>query len=366
MSKILIIHDRFQFKGGAERLVLILAKSLEADVMTEFWIDAETYPKSEIPHKLYILDSGDAPWIVWRYFRAHFNFLFKTRKIIRQYDTIIFSGNNCLSASINCKRGTKKILYCHSPVRHVFDLWKFAKNEQTKFWKKLIYYDIGAWGIRFVYWLGLKKMDLVVANSENIKSRLQNFIHQKTDCVIYPPIQTNKFKWLSQGDYYLSNARVERLKRIPDIILAFQKMPAKKLIVVSGGPDLEKIKTMASDYKNIKIVGWVSDEEMANYVGNCIATIYIPINEDFGMTPLESMSAGKPCIGVFEGGLKETIIDRLTGKFVPENYTIEDIVKAVEWLTPEQALKMRADCEMQAQKFSEEKFIEKMLRITNQ
>lgn len=365
MSRVLIIHDRFQFRGGAERLVLILAKALQADIMTEFWIEKDTFPKIEVPNKLFILDVGDAPWIVWRYFRAHFNFLFKTRSLIREYDTIIFSGNNCLTASFNCKKTTKKILYCHSPVRHVFDLWQLARGEQKKHWKKIIYYDIGAWFIRFVYWLGLKNMQIVLANSQNIAHRLKTFLHQKTDAIIYPPIQTTKFKWLSQGDYYLSNARVERLKRIPDIVSAFQKMPDKKLVVVSGGPDLEKVKNMAQGYENIKIVGWISDEEMANYLGNCIASIYIPINEDFGMTPLESMSAGKPCIGVFDGGLKETIIDRLTGKFIPEKYTLDDLIKAVAWLTPEVALKMRPDCEMQAEKFSEDKFIEKIKNTIN-
>ncbi|MDD5290295.1 MAG: glycosyltransferase [Patescibacteria group bacterium] len=403
--KILIIHDRFQFKGGAERLVLILANALKADLITEFWTpesfgipshynpsaidcglgtspskgeDSNHYPLLskegsadsnqsgvvvEKKLKLFILDKGEYPKIVWRYFRAHFNFIFKTRKIIRQYDTVIFSGNNCLSAAVNCKRGTRKIFYCHSPVRHVFDLWKLNKSEQKKAWKRIIYYNIGAHGIKFIYWLGLKMMNVTIANSENIKNRLWRFSHHKTDYVIYPPIDTEKFKWLGQGDYYFSWGRLERLKRIPDIVSAFQKMPDKKLVVVSGGPDLEKVRQMAVGHANIKIVGWVSDEELKNYLGNCLATIYIPIDEDFGMSPVESMAAGKPCLGVAEGGLLETIIDEKTGKFVPAKYTIDDIVSAVNYLTPEKCLSMRADCEAQAQKFSKEKFIEKMKEI---
>ena len=402
-QKILIIHDRFQFRGGAERLILILAKALNADLMTEFWTEesfeipnyfnpplslalAKTGQKKLRPfsslkdkdtthllnklekevnnkQRLYILSKGEAPWIVWRYFRAHFNFLFKTRKIVRQYETIIFSGNNCLTAAFNCKRTTKKILYCHSPVRHVFDLWQHCRSEQTKKWKRIIYYDIGAWLIRFIYWLGLKKMNVVIANSENIKKRLEDFCHQKVDQVIYPPIETDKFKWLGQGDYYLSFGRVERLKRIPDIIRAFQRMPDKKLVVVSGGPDLEKVRKMSNGYRNIKITGWVGDKELKEYVGRCIASIYIPINEDFGMTPLESMSAGKPCIGVYEGGLKETIIDGVNGKFIPQNYTLDDLVAAVKWMAPEQALAMRENCEKQAKKFSQEKFVERIRQI---
>ncbi len=386
-KKILIIHDRFQFKGGAERLVLILAKALKADLMTEFWteesfeipnwlqnskiisrqengFDREIEPKPlSKRQKLFILNKGEAPWIVWRYFRAQLNFLFKAAKIVRRYDTVIFSGNNCLTASFNCKRGTKKILYCHSPVRHVFDLRKKYRREQSKLWKKIIYYDIGSWLIKFIYWLGINKMDIIIANSENIKNRLKNFIHQKTDYVIYPPIDINKFKYVGQGDYYLSFGRIEKLKRIPDIIRAFQQMPDKKLVVISGGPDLEKVKIMSKGYKNIKIAGWLNDQELANYLGSCIATIYIPIDEDFGMSPLESNAAGKPCIGVDEGGLKETIIDKKTGKLIPAKYTLKDLINAISWMTPERALAMRKDCEEHAKKFSKERFIKEMKEI---
>ena len=361
-KKILIIHDRFQFRGGAERLVLIMAQALKADIITEFWT-AESFNKKEAPGKVFVLSTGEAPWIVWRYFRAQFLFLTKTRQIIKNYDTIIFSGNNCLAAGFNFRNTKKKILYCHSPVRHAFDLFKFNRAEQKHLWKKIIYYNFGAWFIRFIYWLSLKNMDVIIANSKNIKQRLQKFVHQHADYVVYPPIEINKFKWLKQKDYYLSFGRLERLKRIPDIVKAFQQMPDKNLIIVSGGPDLEKIVNMAKGYKNIKVIGWVEDNELKEYVGNCIASIYIPIDEDAGMTQLESMAAGKPCIGVAEGGLKETIIDEQTGKFIPVNYTNLDIISEVKWLSQSRALTMRQACEKQAQKFSTEKFIKAIKKI---
>ena len=362
--KTLIIHDRFQFKGGAERLVLILAHALKADILTEFWTD-ESFDQSQAPSRPFVLSQAEAPWIVWRYFRAQLLFLFKARDIMKKYDTIIFSGNNCLAAGFNFRRGKKKILYCHSPVRHAFDLFKFSRSEQKQLWKRIIYYNIGAWLIRFIYWLSLKNMHVIIANSENIKQRLQKFVHQPTDHVVYPPIDTHKFKWLGQSDYYLSFGRIERLKRIPDIIKAFQKMPDKKLVVVSGGPDLDKIKHMSQGYNNIQVVGWVDDKQLAEYLGHCIASIYIPIDEDFGMTPLESMSAGKPCLGVFEGGLKETILEQVNGKFIPAKYILEDIVRAVNWLTPAKALSMRQACEARAAEFSQQKFIQHIKEIIN-
>ncbi len=254
----------------------------------------------------------------------------------------------------------KKIFYCHTPVRHAFDLKDhYLKN---KIWWKRIILRCFIPVSRLVYCYGFNQMDTVIANSINVQERLKEYLHRDS-VVIWPPIQTNKFKWLSQQDYYLSFSRIDKLKRVGDIVRAFQKMSDKNLVVCSGGDDFENIKKLAEGYDNIQIFGWQTDDELKDLIGNCIATIYIPINEDFGMTPVEGMSAGKPCIGVFDGGLKETIIDRLTGKFVPENYTINDIIKAVEWLTPEQALKMRVDCEGQASTFSEEKFIEGIKKL---
>ena len=60
-------------------------------------------------------------------------------------------------------------------------------------------------------------------------------------------------------------------------------MPKKKLIVASGGPDFKKIKKMAYNYKNIKVLGWVSDNKLQTLMGNCIATLYMGYKEDFGI-----------------------------------------------------------------------------------
>ncbi len=374
--KILIIHDRFMFRGGAERLVLIMAKGLGADICTGFWSDSECYPKSEVPHKLFVL-GNPSQTSGWRYLKFQWLFYFKT-KFIRDYDLVIFSGNNCLSAAHNVRPGVKKIFYCHTPVRHAFDLKNYYLKNKV-WWKRIILWCAIPFS-RLVYQWGFNQMDTVIANSRNVQDRIKKYLNHNS-IVVWPPIQTDKFQWLGQGDYYLSFSRVDKLKRVGDVVRAFQKMPDKKLIIASAGDDFENVKKLATGYNNIKVIGWVDDKQLAELVGHCIASIYVPINEDAGMTPLESMSAGKPCIGVFDGGLKETIIDEKTGKFISASQVlplpregaggvneqfIEDIIKAVEWLTPETALKMRAGCEAQAKKFSEERFIDSIIQITNQ
>ncbi|NBS68097.1 glycosyltransferase [bacterium] len=363
MGKTLIIHDRFQFRGGAERMILDLAKMLNADLVTEFWTDT-TYPKSEVPQKLTVLDTGEPRMMVLRYFRAQWNFWWKTRHLLKEYDTIIFSGNNCLSAALRPLQGKKLVYYCHAPVRYVYDLLPVRRAQEPSLLKRIVYYDIGKWLIRGFYRLGLYRMQKVITNSQNVHDRLIKFCNTESD-IIYPPIHTEKFSWQGQGDYYLSFARLDTLKRVGDIVRAFQHMPEKKLVIVSGGDDENNVAALAKGYENISLEGWVDDRRLKDLVGSCIATVYIPIDEDFGMTPVEGMSAGKPCIGVNEGGLKETIISGETGVLIPKEYRIEDLISAVQEMTPEKALEMRERCEQQARRFSRERFESEMQQVIN-
>lgn len=356
--KTLIIHDRFQFRGGAERLVLDLARGLQADILTEFWTP-ESFPRSEAPGKVFVLDSGEPHMIVLRYFRAQWNFWWKTRGLVSQYDTIIFSGNNCLSAAFRPLPHQKIICYCHTPVRYVYDLLAERRRNEPSALKRVLYYDIGKWLIRFIYRSGLSRMQTVIANSENVRERLQFYCHTES-MVIHPPIRTDVFQWIEQGDYYLSFARLDELKRIDRIVRAFQRLPEKRLIIASGGDAEEQIRALAVGYSNIEIIGWVDDARLKDLIGRCIATIYIPVNEDFGMSPLEGMTAGKPCIGVNEGGLRETIVDGETGVLIPRECRVEDLVQAVQSLTSDRALGMRAACEARAKQFDSQIFLEKM------
>jgi len=79
--KTLIVHDRFMYRGGGERLVLIMAKGLNADIATGFWNEEETYPKSDVPHELFILGKSSQT-SGWRYLKFQWLFYFKTKQLI--------------------------------------------------------------------------------------------------------------------------------------------------------------------------------------------------------------------------------------------------------------------------------------------
>jgi glycosyltransferase involved in cell wall biosynthesis len=156
---------------------------------------------------------------------------------------------------------------------------------------------------------------------------------------------------------------------------------------------------MAERVENIDVLGWVDDENLCDLMGRCIATIYIPRDEDFGISPVESMAAGKPVIGVQEGALLETVggvggqrsprLNTLEGNpvqrgkesggqraeagkglmitdcgvLVPRDPGVKDVIEAVEWMTRERAFRMRGACEARARRFDTGLFLKKMREL---
>lgn len=275
---------------------------------------------------------------------------------LRSYDWALFSGSVSVEA-VHQRHGGVNFYYCHTIPRFAYDLADYYLKQAPPLARPLL--RLMALLTRRRYSVALAKMDVIIANSENVRSRLERYLGVSAS-VIYPPCDVAAYRWQGQGDYYLSTARLEPYKRVDRIVKAFAQMPDKKLIVVSGGSDEYRLRASAQGAANISFLGWVSECRLRTLVSQCIATVYIPCNEDFGMSPVESMAAGKPVIGVAEGGLLETIVPMRTGLLIDEEPDVNALKVAIRAMTPECALRMRADCEARATCFSAERFIEQM------
>lgn len=357
-KKIIILQDYFLYKGGGERLIITLAKALNADIATSFITPDAFNPRDCGIKTIELTTDGRFSHIPgFRYLKVQSSFVFKT-KFLKNYDIVIYSGD-CLSAIRNAKNKIN-VAYIHTPPRHLYDNYKLRLKEY-KFLKRQIFRIFVAINRqRFKYYA--KKMDILIANSKTVQNRIKKYLNLDSK-IIFPPCDIKKFKWITQENYYLSFSRLYDIKRVDKIVEAFIKMPDKKLIVASGGPEFNKIKQMARGHDNIKILGYISDKKLLDLLGNCLATIYIPLREDFGMTQVESMSAGKPIIGVDEAGLKETIIHQKTGILLNPDFKIQDIINAVNELDKQKALSMRENCEIRARDFSEDRFIKGMKNV---
>lgn len=350
---ILTVHDLFYIKGGGERLVMTLCQHLPSDLLTAA-ISPDSFDLTALPGKTVNLNAlGKMPGIkTWQLARA-----FKRAPAVRSdYAHVIYSGVATVLANRHFMQ-SKNIFYCHTPPRFIYD----KRNhylEGLPAWQRPALAALIRW-FQPQYEEAVSRMDVLIANSNHIKKRIQNHL-QLTAQVVYPPCDTTYFNWRSQGDYYLSLGRHDPLKRINVIIEAFKVMPDKTLVVASGGSETEKLKKLAQGYDNIRFTGWLDEPQLLDLLGNCLATIYIPEDEDFGMTPVESMAAGKSVIASRQGGIIETVIDQETGLFIDEDQLKSSLINAIKQLTSNRAAAMRTACEARAEDFNQQRFIDGM------
>ena len=84
----------------------------------------------------------------------------------------------------------------------------------------------------------------------------------------------------------------------------------------------------------IKIM--VSENELIDLYNRAKIFAYAPYLEPFGLAPLEAMACGTPVVAVKEGGVRETVIDNVTGFLVDRDE--EEFSKAIETLLMDNGL----------------------------
>jgi glycosyltransferase involved in cell wall biosynthesis len=347
-----IIHDLFQIMGGGERLVRTLCEDLPADLLTAH-IGQTTFDLSALPIEVTNLDAlsnihGIKTWSLARAFRNN--------RPATRHRNYLYSGV-ASPLAITHREDANNVFYCHTPPRFVYDKRQAFEADMGPL-KRLAFNWLINW-FQPQYEQAVNNMDVLLTNSEYVKARIRDALQLDAQ-VVYPPCDTDHFKWQAQGDYYLSLARHDPLKRIDAIIRAFLQMPDKKLVVASGGQQTDELKKLAGNADNIHFTGWLTEPAMLKLLGGCLATIYVPLDEDFGMTPVESMAAGKPVIASNHGGLLETMLDKQTGFLVDSSDLPTHIITAVSRLSASVAAGMRAACEQRANDFSRQSFSQKI------
>ena len=347
-----VLHDYMQVNGGAERLVSTIAQAYPgfslgvSGIYPDF---SESVDFCEMDLRLLCRLPQWFPRIP----KALLTFG-RRLPCIENANVVIYSGVYTPLAVRSQKQG-RRIYYCHTPPRFAFDrMNEYLKKVPTPM-RSVVAVAIDAY--RQAYTSAVAEMDVILTNSDHVRKRMENLLKVVSQ-VVYPPVNIDAFKWKAQGDYYLSLGRLEPNKRVDLVVKAFMRMPDKKLIVASGGSQFESLRKLANGYSNITLIGWKRDEDMANLIANALACVYIPFDEDFGMSAVESMAAGKPVIGVAEGGMLETVLDGQTGVLLPPNPEIEHIEVAVREMTARSALLMRYRCEHRARSFTESQFLE--------
>jgi glycosyltransferase involved in cell wall biosynthesis len=370
--KVCILHDFFLYRGGAERFDIMAANAVGADLASAYFdkgsydLRAMGFEGKKIAFSRRIFPSGSKRLparIVSMLRYAHFKLAlsWKTR-FLRNYDTVVFSGDT-LGAVRNCRPDSEKICYFHSIPRYLFDQRDLYYSKVPKPFRAA--YSVVRHFALKAFFRDLAKIDRIYVNGKNLQEYCRKYLGRESE-IVYPPVDTKEFRPCAstkKGDYYLSFSKLATLKRVDGVVRAFREMPDKKLLVIYGANDPQKddVLALAEGAANIECRILKDNSELPDIVARAIATVFVSRNEDFGMVATESMAAGTPVIAADSGGLKETVVRDVTGVFVPEEFSMEDLRRAVSEMSPERAASMRDACVERAKEFGLSRF-EKEIR----
>ena len=79
---------------------------------------------------------------------------------------------------------------------------------------------------------------------------------------------------------------------------------------------------------DVVLVTSFNDAQRAQLLERCVALVYTPVREHFGITPLEAMMASRPVIACASGGPLETVVEGETGWLVGAPFGAGEVAAA--------------------------------------
>lgn len=274
------------------------------------------------------------------------------------YD-ILISSSHFVAKGILRKSNQIHICYCHTPPRYLWDLYFTYKNSLPLTLK--LPFSIFAHYLRMWDYYSSQRVDYFIANSKYVAKRIKKF-YGKDATVIYPPVDVDKFKVISnKEDYFVTASRLVKYKNVDLIVKAFTKLRNKKLIVIGEGEEMKRLKKIAT--KNVEFLGFVADKELEYYLSHAKAFIYAA-EEDFGLLPVEAQACGTPVIAYGKGGVLESVVENKTGIFYYK-LTVDDIIQAINKFEKNADKFDPYTIRKNAERFSVEVFQRKFIQFLN-
>jgi len=118
-------------------------------------------------------------------------------------------------------------------------------------------------------------------------------------------------------NYFLFVGRLSEEKGIETIVRAAKLIPDVPFKIVGRGPEMERLHRLADGVENVEFVGFrMGDELIELYRGARAVLLPSRVEENFPLSTLEAMAAGKPVIASDVGGVSEIVEDRVNGLLV--------------------------------------------------
>lgn len=360
--KVAIVHDYIKEFGGAERVLEALCEIYPGAPIYTAFVDKSSSTYEHFKDKK-IHESWAAVIPFFPKLASPLRFL--TPWIwgtldLSKYDLVISSASWYITKGFK-KEGDKfiEICYCHTPPRWLYGYTtsvNFQKHALVRFYALIVGHFLRLYDFKQA-----QKVDYFIANSKEVAARIKKF-YRRESSVIYPPVTLAKTKKTKREDYYFIVSRIVGAKGLDLTVEAAIKRGFK--LKIAGAPagyyfEYNKLQEKAGhglerqSKGKVEFLGQVTDKELAKLYARAKGFLALARDEDFGITPVESMMAGTPVIAFNGGGYKESVVDGKTGVLFDE-YSVAGLIDAIKRFEKSQF--DENEIIKHAQKFSKERF----------
>jgi glycosyltransferase involved in cell wall biosynthesis len=328
-ARVALVHDWLTGMRGGEYVLEAMAQMLPgAELFTLLHVPGTIHgPLTSLPLHTSALQRmpGAA-----NYYRHYLPLLpaFASTLDVRDFDVVV-SSTHCVAKGVRKSPKAVHVSYVHAPMRYMWDRFDdyFGPGKTSapvRLAARLCRPFLQGWDKRVSQ---VDNVDRLIANSAFIARQVERN-YGRPASVIHPFANVDRFTARrAQGTHYLMVGAFAPNKRVDIAIEAFNelKLPLK---IVGKGQEEARLRRLAGP--TIEFLGSADNEAIAELYATARAFIF-PGIEDFGITPLEAMSAGCPVIAYAEGGALETVVDKITGLYFHEQ-TAAALTEAVRQL----------------------------------
>ena len=325
-----LVHDWLNQVGGAEYVL---------EVLHGMFPSAPIYTSLYVPQRMPDAMRGwdiRTSWLnripgrdrLARYLLPLYPGAFRSMNLVNHDLVISIKSAFCLGVrTATGENKARHVCYCLTPTRFLWHFDQYMAREQVsgpaKVATQLLLEHLRRWELD-----AAGQVDDFIAISTAVQERVRD-IYGRSSTIIHPPVDTGAFRPESstpREDFHLVVSRLIPYKRIDLAVSAFNRMPDRNLVIVGDGRDAAALKAMAGS--NIRFTNHLPRRQVVDLMQRCRGFIF-PGEEDFGITPVEAMSAGSPVVALRAGGALDTVADRQTGIFFDHSEP-EALCEAIE------------------------------------
>jgi glycosyltransferase involved in cell wall biosynthesis len=232
---------------------------------------------------------------------------------------------------------------CSTPLRAAFDPVYEASSINGKSFFYKLFYKLFKHSFKFFDRIAWSHYDGIITTSTEVKNRIiagELCTDENKMRMAYPGVElVNESVDISYEPIILIPGRIMWTKNIQQGIKAFSKanLPKPWKLIIAGYLDeksevyIDELRSLVSNDVDVEFVISPSAQRLDELYRKASFCLFTPLNEDWGIVPLESMNYGKPVIANASGGPLESIANQKTG-FLHSSNDIDGWIESISRL----------------------------------